>query len=92
LHELQSAGARTLGIYADPAPYCLPPVDLFNWQLIRLPAGGESTTQPDVLVRAVDTHQPPPVGYRRLPPISSHYILPTPISWADKPMDILVRQ
>lgn len=92
LHELQAAGLQTMGIYADPAPYCLPPVDLFAWQLIRLPAGGEAIAQPDVLVRAVDFPQPPPPGYRRVPSISSHYILPTPISWADKPMDIFVRE
>lgn len=92
LHELNEAELQTLGIYADPAPYCLPPVDLFSWQLIRLPAGGEAMVQPDVLVRAVDMHQPAPPGYRRLTAISSDYILPTPISWADKPMDIFVRQ
>jgi hypothetical protein len=92
LHELNEAGMKTMGIYADPAPYCLPPVDLFSWQLIRLPAGGEVNVHPDVLVRAVDSHQPPPPGYRRLPSISSHILPPTPISWADKPMDIFVRQ
>ena len=96
LHELNEAGARTMGIYADPAPYCLPPVDLFSWQLIRLPAGGVAMTHSDVLadvlVRAVDAHQPPPPGYRRLPMNSSDSYLPTPISWADKTFDIFVRQ
>ena len=66
----------TLGVDADPAPYSLPPVDLFRWQIVLLPRANEFlgssysvTITPD---NTVDVWDP------RL----------TPISWADKQFQI----
>src|SRR5207245_1431384 len=28
---------RVLAVWAEPAPYCLPPVDLFDWRIVLLP-------------------------------------------------------
>lgn len=39
LQSLQRDGARVLGLVAEPAPYSMPPVDLFAWRLILLPEG-----------------------------------------------------
>lgn len=62
-----------LGVYSDPAPYCLPPVDLEYWKIVRLPRGYNAERWPavaDVIVRPDDSV---------LPLDFSH----TPISWAN---------
>jgi hypothetical protein len=66
--------APTLAVFAEPAPYCLPPVDLFRWKIVLLPrnmdgAGYDASVRPDQTIRIWDP---------RL----------TPISWADKPFVI----
>jgi len=61
-------------IFAEPAPYSLPPVDLFGWKILLFPkdvskeAGGGY-----LIVRQVD---PPGLW------------LSTPISWADKQFEV----
>jgi hypothetical protein len=43
-----------LGVYSDPAPYCLPPVDLEYWKIVRLPRGFDAqrgAAVADVIVR-----------------------------------------
>ncbi len=37
--RLDSATGGTLYVTAEPAPYCLPPVDLFGFPIVLLPAG-----------------------------------------------------
>lgn len=32
---------RVLAVWAEPAPYCLPPVNLFDWRIVLLPKGTE---------------------------------------------------
>ncbi len=61
---------QNLYVLNEPAPYCLPAVNLFRWHLVLLPLNGEA---PDAgtLVRAVDQMEV-------LDPSA------TPISWADK--------
>jgi hypothetical protein len=90
LRKAQLAGCQTLAIDAEPAPYSLPPVDLFKWKVVLTPA-------PD--------HQPPPDYHVHLrttddsTPPRSHEdtgarlwirprLLPTPISWAAKSYDV----
>jgi hypothetical protein len=63
----------SLALYADPAPYCLPPVDLDQWEIWRLPAGGIPVQ--GVLIRPVD-------ALDILDPRQ------TPLSWADKRFEI----
>ncbi len=33
------ARATALGTWAEPAPYCMPPVDIFHWKILRLGRG-----------------------------------------------------
>jgi hypothetical protein len=69
---------RTLYITAEPAPYGLPPVNLFYWRIVLLPAGGEVPpgSPPGILVKADDS-------YSVLNPGD------TPISWAGKRFDVV---
>ena len=69
LAELRQVGLESLAVFAEPAPYSLPPVDLFKWRILLLPEGyvHEAGKPPaDVLVRAVDDPR-------------------AKISWANKP-------
>jgi hypothetical protein len=97
LSLLQQAGGKTLGIYAEPAPYSLPPVDLFEWTLVLLPRGFDirsDATDADVIVRAVDEPRPngEPAGPFVLESIHAPSdVFPTRISWADKPFEVWVR-
>ena len=101
LRDLHRRGARTLMIVAEPAPYCLPPVDVFGWRVMLAPRGarltGEVVAGADVIVRAVDRHptgQAAPPGFKRLPPVRAGPAaqLHAPISWAAKPFEVFVRQ
>lgn len=44
LDDLHLHGARTLGVFAEPAPYVMPPVDLFGWKLLLLPRDADAAT------------------------------------------------
>jgi hypothetical protein len=76
------AGARSLALASDPAPYCLPPVDLFQWTLMKVPgltgSSGNSTTKgpADLIVVPVDKAADQP------------FLMSTPISWASKPFRV----
>lgn len=37
LADLHRQGFRTVGVVAEPAPYVMPPVDLFAWEITMLP-------------------------------------------------------
>jgi hypothetical protein len=68
-----------LGVFNDPAPYCLPPVDLTYWDIVRLPRGFDAIRGgiADVIVY----------------PRESAYGGdgdPTPISWADKKFETVI--
>jgi hypothetical protein len=68
-----------LGIFADPAPYNVPPVDLVNWKVVRLTRDmsiQEAKAQTTVIVRPRET-------------VSWWDFQDTPISWADKPFDVI---
>lgn len=95
LQHLGETGARTIGIHAEPAPYVMPPVDLFEQRLVLLPRAGAPAEPPDILV-CVAQNEPTPcdscVGaeYNRWPggvrPLDV-----AAISWANRSFDILVR-
>ncbi len=72
----QAKPGRVIAVSADPAPYGLPPVDLFSWRIVLLPATGSTPDLgPDALaVRPTDRST---VG------------LPSPIGWANKPFEIV---
>jgi hypothetical protein len=72
-----------LGVYADPAPYCLPPVNLYDWEIVRLPRDYDAeygARMADVVVRPSET-----VALWDWDP--RH----TPISWANKQFEVIER-
>ncbi len=97
LSMLHRAGARTLAVCAEPAPYSLPPVDLFAWRLVLLPRRfdlAKDSTDADVIVRAVDDLGPNGAtvnGFIRQSIVVQSDVFPTRISWADKPFEVWVR-
>ena len=83
LRQLYPAEHQTIAVYADPAPYCLPPVDLFRGRILLLPKGADragGAAVAHVSVRAVDLHS----GENRWMRLWTA----TPISWADKPIEV----
>jgi len=85
LRELSAAGAHTLAVDAEPAPYTLPPVDLFRWNIVLLPRGAAMPDDADVRIDPVDFAGDDSANTSYLVrPI----LLPTPISWAAKPFRI----
>ena len=85
LERYRASGARTLAISAEPAPYCLPPVDLFRWEIRLVPRGfssSEMANAADISARAVDSYRPHAWGEIR----------GSPVSWADKPFAVDVHK
>ena len=85
LRDLSTAGARTLAIDAEPAPYDLPPVDLFRWQIVLLPRGGSFPASAEVRLDPVDEAKSSTATTRYW--IRAR-LLATPISWAAKPFRV----
>jgi hypothetical protein len=96
LEELWKRGARTLGVRAEPAPYCLPPVDVGGWKIVLLPADDKQTGLADVIGFPVDeverNGRAPGTSYDRAFIAGQWPWLKTRISWADKPFEIRVRR
>lgn len=89
LRAMRGGGARTLAVYAEPAPYCMPPVDLFRWTIELLPrdAGPDDGLRAaEASVRTVDVAPGRTSGERVRNVLSA-----TPIGWADKPFDVRER-
>ena len=89
LKSLRLAGDHSLAVVADPAPYCLPPTDLFEGDIIKLPpgsGGGFEDARAGVFVRAVDV--PPTRGDSLIRRIARS-LTATRISWADKPFEVV---
>jgi hypothetical protein len=88
LEKITPAGRATMGIYAEPAPYDLPPIDLFRWRLILLPKDGiasgksQGTIWPDETGPPDETVQPDDS-------VSWWDPRATPISWADKQFAVM---
>ena len=73
--QSQATPGRSLVVAADPAPYGLPPVDLFAWRIVLVPRGERAAgVGPDALA----------VGFTD----ATRTGLASPISWANKPFDI----
>jgi hypothetical protein len=98
LQLLERTGARTLGVERDPAPYRLPPVNLFEWKIMKLPDDFDLATSDaltDVIVRPVDAlgrHAPASRAYVRINERGFEDVFPARISWANKPLEIWVRR
>ena len=103
--RLADIGARfgplTIATFAEPAPYCMPPVDLFANRLCLLPRAATPralTPMPDVLVAVADEPGTAvadtwSVDYKaEFPGRGASGLAPARISWADKPFVLLVRR
>ena len=89
--QLRQIGGGTLQVYAEPAPYAVPPVDVWAWRVV-LSRPGDAPIG-DAIARTVDdpaVPSPAPLGYRRL--VFGTAYRPAPITWADKPVEVLVRE
>ncbi len=92
-------GTLTVAVFADPAPYCVPPLDFTRHRVFRLPASATPDTcplRPDVIVTTIDDMVGAPVGawagpYEDVSPTGPRPPA-TRISWANKEMKLLVRQ
>jgi hypothetical protein len=99
LADLKARGANTIAMPAEPAPYCLPPVDVTGWRMELLPADGETPEgedAPDVIMRAVDElgrgGDVAGTPYTRIYYGGAWPWVKTRISWADKPFELLIRR
>ena len=61
LKELVGAGATRILVPAEPAPYCMPPVDLFRARLILAPPGHPAPA--DVIVVTDPRASPAPISW-----------------------------
>jgi Dolichyl-phosphate-mannose-protein mannosyltransferase len=65
LAQLERPG-RVLAVWSEPAPYCLPAVDLFVWKIVLLPPGGEVQAE-GVSVRPDDSFDFTPISWSNKP-------------------------
>jgi hypothetical protein len=86
--RLQRLSGATMAVDAEPAPYVLPPVDLFRWKIVLLPRGVTQPADADVRVDAVDL---PGKDGAHVNYFIRTMLLPTPISWAAKPFRVETR-
>ncbi len=86
LHEVRPDGGM-IAVWAEPAPYCLPPVDLFRWRIYLMPRG--STAGNAVYaVTPVDRPTAAKSDKKLLTLVSEPPRLLSPISWANKPFEV----
>jgi len=86
LSQFQQHGANTMAVFAEPAPYCLPPVDLWKWKVMLFPKRAQMNDGlrvADVAIRTTDFPREAGVW---------PFLTATPISWANKPFAIEHRQ
>ena len=94
LETLRKRGAAELAVYSDPAPYCLPPANLFEWKIKLLDSGAAPPSSADLLLKPVDeipATNMPMRGYQ-FDYWTHPRLLDTPISWANKPFEAIVRR
>ena len=94
LETLRKRGAAELAVYSDPAPYCLPPANLFQWKITLLDPGAAPPSSADLLLKPIDqipATNMPMRGYQ-FDYWTHPRLLDTPISWASKPFEAIVRR
>ncbi|HYE18439.1 MAG TPA: glycosyltransferase family 39 protein [Tepidisphaeraceae bacterium] len=96
LAELAAAnpGRRplVLAVEGSPGPYNVPPVDVAGWEIVR--RGWPAGANPAVIVRPVDVPNSSrgEGGYVRETIVPSGWGFANRISWADKPIELLIRR
>ncbi|HEV7298599.1 MAG TPA: hypothetical protein VGN72_04480 [Tepidisphaeraceae bacterium] len=86
-------GRTRMAIFDEPAPYSMPPVDLFCWVLLLQPVDRPvppAVAEFDAIVKAVDRLNEPPTEFVSWSPDAAIQLLPSRISWANKPIDLFV--
>lgn len=90
------SGAQTVGVIAEPAPYAVPPLNLFDWQVVLLPKDYDPSRDddpPDVVAWAIDRPRPPATSWAEryefdiVDPVGGS----NDMSWAGKPFIVLRR-
>jgi len=61
IHALIRLGSRTLHTPAEPAPYVLPPLDLFDWNIVLAPPG--VSVDADVSIAPDHANSPAPISW-----------------------------
>ena len=90
--SLANGYPATIAVWAEPAPYAVPPVNLFRNRLLLLPPGyvpSETQVTADIFIQAVDSRPRERESWSRN--FARQVILrgqPSPLSWADKPFVI----
>jgi 4-amino-4-deoxy-L-arabinose transferase-like glycosyltransferase len=87
-------GGHVIGLWAEPAPYSMPPVDLFRRRLFLFPLNmpaSPSTTSCDMLIAPTDdpSRPKPQIGGFNREVVRSAWS--TPMSWANKSFEIYFR-
>ncbi|HEY8667922.1 MAG TPA: hypothetical protein VIL86_14760, partial [Tepidisphaeraceae bacterium] len=63
LQKVAEAGGASIGLFDEPGPFSMPPVNLFTWRLLLIPKAGvemgDERELPDVLLRMTDRPAPP---------------------------------
>jgi hypothetical protein len=94
-------GPASIAVFAEPAPYCMPPVDVIGNRLYLFPrvtASVAPNIKPDIVISPCDLKLYPRLGdwTRRykvsLFGVSREGLRFAPISWADKPFALWLRQ
>jgi len=80
--RVQRLGPAEISLAAEPAPYAMPPVDLFRTRLVLHGASA------DLSMRTVDQIGTSPGAEYWFRP----RVLPTPISWAHKPFEVRINK
>jgi hypothetical protein len=88
-----TADAKTIVVWADPAPYNLPPVNLFEKDIVLAPRGIFPSGGVVVSVNPVDeVPREVPVAERdRVEYLTTPSFISTPISWAGKSFEVIKR-
>jgi 4-amino-4-deoxy-L-arabinose transferase-like glycosyltransferase len=103
LEDVRGQGARSLAVFREPAPYCLPPVNLFDWEIVLLPDAltlerAEREGLADAFVQVVDALDNDAIGSQQQSPYTRIGIsgvssaAPSDMQWADKPFMVSVRE
>jgi len=86
-----AGGAKRISIYAEPAPYSLPPINLFDVDLVLVPHGSDPQkshppTDTSLFLAEARFSAQPPVWYERAHQVlyGLPLFLDNPIGWADK--------
>jgi len=99
LESIRRSGATSLGVRAEPAPYSLPPVNLWEWKIWYAPSRPELDALCDMRLEAEEAdgvtaaHSAPTtqaVVIERHPRKARRF--DTPISWAAKPWVLTKRR